>query len=217
MTMNNKDKRQQIMQAAERLFTTRRFHEVTTDQVAREAHVGKGTIYRHFKTKDDLFFETANRGFDELCDLLRRQVRPSAPFVQQLLSVCVAISEFHQKRRKLFGMMQAQDSRMIAFKGRFRERWTQNRLALIGAIAEVLRHGAAAGEIRPDVPPETLASFLLGLLRARAVDLRESPPLLRAYELVVDLFLRGAAPVEPGQLPALQSGSARERFVAPRP
>ena len=57
--MTNSDKRQQIMQAAERLFLGKRFHEVTTDEVAREAHVGKGTIYRHFKTKDELFFETA--------------------------------------------------------------------------------------------------------------------------------------------------------------
>ncbi len=77
MTSNNKDKRQQIMLAAERLFLGRPFHEVTTDQVAHEAHVGKGTIYRYFKSKDDLFFETAHRGFDELCELLHREVSPA--------------------------------------------------------------------------------------------------------------------------------------------
>ncbi len=192
--MRNKDKRRQIMQAAERLFTSRRFHEVTTDQVAREAQVGKGTIYRYFKTKDELFFETANSGFDELCELLHRQVPPTAPFVQQLLRACVAISGFHQRRRKLFGMMQAQDSRMSAFRGRLRERWAEKRRALIQAIAEILHRGAAQGQVRTDVPPETLASFLLALLRTRAIDLREAAPELQAYELVVDLFLRGAAP-----------------------
>ncbi|MCJ7544622.1 MAG: TetR/AcrR family transcriptional regulator [Phycisphaerae bacterium] len=196
--MTNRDKRHQIMQAAERLFTSRRFHEVTTDQVAREAHVGKGTIYRHFKSKDDLFFETANSGFDELCGRLRREVPPSAPFIQQLLSACLAISGFHLKRQKLFGMMQAQDSRMAAFRGRLRERWAQKRQALIQAIAEILRRGAAQGQIRSDVPPEVLASFLLALLRTRAIDLREAPPELQAYELVVDLFLHGAGPGAPG-------------------
>lgn len=188
------------MQAAERLFTSRRFHEVTTDQVAREAHVGKGTIYRHFKTKDELFFETTNSGFDDLCERLRREVPPSAPFMQQLLSACVAISGFHLKRRKLFGMMQAQDSRMAAFRGRLRERWAEKRQALIQAIAEILRRGAAQGQIRPDVPPEVLASFLLALLRTRAIDLREAPPELQGYELVVELFLRGAGPVTAGGL-----------------
>jgi TetR/AcrR family fatty acid metabolism transcriptional regulator len=192
--MHNKDKRRQIMQAAERLFTSRRFHEVTTDQVAHEAHVGKGTIYRHFKTKDELFFETANSGFDELCDVLRRQVLPGAPFAQQLLSACVAISEFHQKRRKLFGMMQAQDSRMAVFKGRLRERWAEKRQALVGAIADILRRGTAQDCVRTDVPLEVLAAFLLGLLRTRAIDLRDASPDLRAYELVVELFLHGARP-----------------------
>jgi AcrR family transcriptional regulator len=192
------------MMAAERLFLGRPFHMVTTDQVAHEAHVGKGTIYRYFKSKDDLFFETAHRGFDELCDLLRREVSPSAPFAQQLLSVCVAISGFFQKRRKLFGMMQAQDNRMALLKGRLREKWMEKRRALIQAIAEILRQGARQGQIRTDLPPEVLAGFLLGALRTREIDLRELPAELRRYELVVDLFLRGAGPVQSGQdLPAM--------------
>ncbi|RPI59812.1 MAG: TetR/AcrR family transcriptional regulator, partial [Planctomycetaceae bacterium] len=65
------DKRLQIMQAAEKLFTSRRFHEVTTDDIAKSAHVGKGTIYNYFKDKDDMFFQMATNGFDELCDLLQ--------------------------------------------------------------------------------------------------------------------------------------------------
>jgi AcrR family transcriptional regulator len=190
--MDNNRKRRQIMQAAERLFTNRRFHEVTTDQVAREARVGKGTIYRYFKTKDELFLETVNSGFDELCALLGRQVSAGAPFAQQLVSACVAISGFHQKRRKLCGMMQTQDSRMAVFKGRLHERWQEKRQALIGVIADILRCGSAQGQIRTDVQPEILANFLLALLRARAVDLPGVAPALRTYELVVELFLRGA-------------------------
>jgi AcrR family transcriptional regulator len=189
------------MQAAERLFLGRRFHEVTTDAVAREAHVGKGTIYRHFKTKDELFFETAHNGFDELCDLIRRQVPPTAPFAQQVLSTCVAISGFFQKRRKLFGMMQAQDNRMSALKGRLREKWLQKRQTLIQAIAEILSRGARQGHIRTDVPPEVLASFLLGALRTRESDLREASQESRRYELVVELFLRGASTGENSLLP----------------
>lgn len=199
--MANRDKRQQIMEVAERLFTSRRFHEVTTDQVAREAHVGKGTLYRHFPTKDQLFFETANSGFDELCDRLRREVPPTAPFPQQLLKACVAISGFHQKRKKLFGMMQAQDGRMAAFRGQLRQRWVEKRQALLEAIAEIMRRGAGQGDVRGDLPPEVLAGVLLSLLRTRAMELRDSPPRLRDYELVVDLFLHGAGAAAARGLP----------------
>ena len=53
------DKRIAIMRAAERLFHNRRFHEVTLEEVAEAAQVGKGTIYRYFADKDDLFFQVA--------------------------------------------------------------------------------------------------------------------------------------------------------------
>ena len=38
--MARRDRRQEIMQAAEDLFVTSRFHEITTDQVAQAAGVG---------------------------------------------------------------------------------------------------------------------------------------------------------------------------------
>ena len=43
--MAGKDKRAQILDAAEKLFKNKRYHEMTLDLVAKEAKVGKGTIY----------------------------------------------------------------------------------------------------------------------------------------------------------------------------
>jgi AcrR family transcriptional regulator len=51
------DKREKILQVAEKMFATRRFHEVTLDEIAALAHIGKGTIYLYFKSKDDLLFQ----------------------------------------------------------------------------------------------------------------------------------------------------------------
>ncbi|MCD6496685.1 MAG: TetR/AcrR family transcriptional regulator [Deltaproteobacteria bacterium] len=50
--MKQRDKKQEIMNAVEHLFRNRRFHEVTLDEVAKEAQVGKGTIYRFFSDND---------------------------------------------------------------------------------------------------------------------------------------------------------------------
>ena len=69
---DRQSKRDQIMKAAEHLFTNRRFHEITLDQVARAAGVGKGTIYLHFADKDDLFFQVATSGFTQLCEIIER-------------------------------------------------------------------------------------------------------------------------------------------------
>jgi AcrR family transcriptional regulator len=190
--MPSPDKRQLIMRAAEQLFTSGRIHEITLDEVTRVAKVGKGTIYQYFKDKDDLFFQVAISGFDELCELAQRKTPEKAPFARQLLDTCEAISCFFEKRRKMFDMMQAEDARMALYRGKIRARWLEHRKKLVSAVAAIMRNGACEGILRSDVEPEVLASYFLGMLRTRARDLRESPEETRGYELLIDLFCNGA-------------------------
>lgn len=48
-------KRDEILEAAVRLFSTYGYHKTTMDQIAKEAEVAKGTLYWHFSSKKDLF------------------------------------------------------------------------------------------------------------------------------------------------------------------
>jgi len=189
------NKREQIMKAAEKLFTNRRFHEITLDEVAGAAGVGKGTIYRYFEDKDDLFFQVATSGFDELCRILQAPASGKAPFEDQLLGVCRRISDFFRKRRQLLRMMQTEEVRMYWRRGQAKERWLARRRELVDAVGKVLAVGVREGAVRPDLDCDVLAAFLLGMLRTRArgVETDEPPP----HEFVVDLFLQGAAPRPP--------------------
>jgi TetR/AcrR family fatty acid metabolism transcriptional regulator len=190
--MPRRDRRLAIMQAAEKLFTSRRYHELTTDDIARAARVGKGTIYRYFEDKDDLFFQVAVSGFEELCELLRSRVPGDAPFRDQLLGACAEIPKFYRRRAQLLRMMQAEEGRMPWRQDKIRQRWAARRETLTAAVADILRKGVAEGEIRADVPCEVLATFLLGMLRTRGRNLADAPPAARSDELLVDLFWRGA-------------------------
>src|SRR5690349_17863614 len=116
-------KRAAIMEAAEKLFRNRRIHEITLDEVAQKAGVGKGTIYRYFPDKDDLFFQVATSGFDELCELVQRKVNLNDSHRNQLLGVCMAISHYFEARLEMFMVIQAQDVRMTTCKESLRERW----------------------------------------------------------------------------------------------
>ncbi|MHC4660777.1 MAG: TetR/AcrR family transcriptional regulator [Planctomycetota bacterium] len=186
------EKRRQIMSAAEKLFTGRRVHEITLDEVARAAKVGKGTIYRYFKDKDDLFFQVVTSGFDELCELLNERVPGNAPFRKQLLSACRKVTDFFAKRRQLFRMMQAEDGRMHWVKGKMHKSWAQRHRKLRNAMAGIVEKGVAEGEIRGDIPAEVLATFLLGMLRTRAHMMKDMPDKQRRHEVLVDLFCCGA-------------------------
>ena len=55
------DRRQQILEAAVRLWTQQGFEATTVERVAQEAGLAKGTIYLYFPTKDALFAAAAER------------------------------------------------------------------------------------------------------------------------------------------------------------
>jgi len=196
------------MRAAEGLFTSRRFHEITLDDVAREAGVGKGTIYRYFTNKDDLFFQTAMNGFDELCDLLESAAPGDGPFAKQLLSACKQIGTFFRKRRPLFRMMQNEESRMHWCRGELRRQWTSHRKRMASAVANIIRRGIEKGAVREDIPAEFLAGILLGMLRTHARNLAETLGESGSLQIVVDLFLQGAGAVS-------RRRSATRRHLAP--
>ena len=51
-----------IIDAAIQLFAERPFHEVRMEDIAARAKVAKGTLYLHYKDKEDLFAGIMNDG-----------------------------------------------------------------------------------------------------------------------------------------------------------
>lgn len=177
---------------AEKLFTSRRYHEITLDDVVQEAHVGKGTIYRYFHDKDDLFFEAATQGFDDLCELVTHGSGQDGDFAGQLLGMCGRVIEFFQRRRQWLRVMQSEEARVHWCGREVQDRWAERRKKLVSAVAAILTRGVEEGLIRTDVPAEALANFLLGMLRTRARYLTDMPEEAHSLELVVRLFCDGA-------------------------
>ncbi|HEX4992209.1 MAG TPA: helix-turn-helix domain-containing protein [Rubrobacteraceae bacterium] len=54
-------RREQIVEAATRVFAEKGFRRATTREVAREAGVSEGTIYNYFEAKDDLLMAILHR------------------------------------------------------------------------------------------------------------------------------------------------------------
>jgi AcrR family transcriptional regulator len=186
------DKKQRIMQAAEALFRTRQFHEIPLDEIAKQADVGKGTIYLHFTDKDDLFFQTAVAGFDELCELVAKSPFDGASFPPGLLQTCERISGFFRQRRPLFRIIQSEGDRALGRGGSLRQRWLKRRKQLTAAIAVIITRGVASGHLRKDIPAPVLAEYLLGMLRTRSLDMDDTPESQRTLAALSDLFLQGA-------------------------
>jgi AcrR family transcriptional regulator len=189
----NPDKKQRIMQATERLFRTHRVDEITLDEVARQADVGKGTIYLYFSDKEDLIFQAAVAGFDEMCQLIRRSAAGGGAFRERLLRTCDDIVAYFQARRPLFRIILSEGERATeSGKAGLRLRWRERRKPMTEAVAEIIAQGMTSGEVRADIPADILAEYLLGMLRTRSWELEGRPESQRSHATVVDLFLNGA-------------------------
>jgi AcrR family transcriptional regulator len=60
-TIDGTDKRDRILDAAQKLFVRYGVKRTSIDDVAREAGIAKGTVYLSFKSKAELFAAIANR------------------------------------------------------------------------------------------------------------------------------------------------------------
>jgi len=187
------DKKQRIMQAAEQVFRTRRVHEATLDEIARQADVGKGTIYLYFTDKEDLVFQAAVSGYDEMCAVLGQNATRSGSFRERLLTACADIVAFFKARRPLFRIILSEGERDMEGGGPgLRQRWRERRRTMTEAVAAIIAQGVSSGEVRADMPPEILSEYLLGMLRTRSWELEGWPEEQRTPVAVVDLFLNGA-------------------------
>jgi AcrR family transcriptional regulator len=186
------DKRLRIMQAAEKLFSTRQFHEISLEEVARVADVGKGTIYLYFSDKEDLFYQTAVSGYDDMCKILQNSAIERLSFRDILLRTCVTISDFFRRRRPLFRVILSERARALESGGGLGQRWVKHRKSMREAVAAIIARGIESGEVQSGLPPEVLAEYLLGMIRTRAWELEDQPDAVRTDASIVELFIHGA-------------------------
>ncbi|MCC5829430.1 MAG: TetR/AcrR family transcriptional regulator [Phycisphaeraceae bacterium] len=187
------DTKVRILASATELLARRPLHDVTLDQVAQAAGVGKGTIYLHFDDKDDLLFQTFTQGFDDLCEQVGAIARSGVACGQALEEVCRQVSGHFRRRRRLLAMTGAEDASMRWQAPKMQSRWRMMRKQLVDAVAQVLSRGMGQGEIRDDLPAEVLANILLGMIRSWHRDLDPDTPIRKNLAALVDVFRRGAA------------------------
>src|SRR5688572_33487668 len=62
----------EIIAAADRLLARYGYRRMTVDDIAREADIGKGTIYLHFPSKEAVILSVINRHIESTLEALRK-------------------------------------------------------------------------------------------------------------------------------------------------
>jgi AcrR family transcriptional regulator len=94
--------RARVLQAALAEFSEKGFHISTIDSIAERAGIAKGTVYRHFKTKEDLFNALKEETIAEFVQLAREEVNANDDILAVLDRVITMYLEFFEKNSALF-------------------------------------------------------------------------------------------------------------------
>lgn len=90
-------RRNDIIDVAEKLFFKKGFDGVSMDDIARELELSKPTIYLYFRDKESLYFAVALRGIRLLHTMYREALEKGENSYEKLGAMAYAYSEFSNK------------------------------------------------------------------------------------------------------------------------
>lgn len=197
------EKQRSIMRASIKLFATKGFHASSTAEIAKEAGVAEGTIFRHYKSKKDIL----------LAVVAPVLVKFAAPFIlrdireifnrEAELSVAQIVTELYRNRLELIEANE-KHVRILLQEAFFHD---EIREALLSTVFretrtladQLINSRIEAGELRP-LPSEAvfraILSSLIGLVLFKHVTDRDGFAKRTEEEqiaITVDILLHGIA------------------------
>jgi AcrR family transcriptional regulator len=185
------DKAEQIRKTAEKLFASGRYHEVTLDDVCKKAGVGKGTVYRYFKDKEDLFWQVIASGQDELAASVEAVAREETDPGAGLRKAVGRVAEFFRERHNLFRLVWSEQLRDSHRRQTVHRRWGTRDQKVISVVASFIAKGIEQGDYETDLNAAAAARLLLGMVRTALRHRGMMPEGACPTESVISLFERG--------------------------
>jgi AcrR family transcriptional regulator len=175
-----------IIDATLALLVDEGFDRLSMDAVAARAGVGKATIYRRWPSKEALVIDAVARRSDPL------PVLPDGSARDRLVALLDGIAT---KSRtgvgRLLPCMVGASATNPTLAQHYREQIIGPRRA---RVAEILRQGIRAGELRRGLDVDLAIDAVVGPLIYRLVFAGDRPVTRRECARLVDLALRGLAP-----------------------
>ncbi len=184
------ERRLQILRAACELFAERGVRGATVRDIGERAGVLSGSLYHHFRTKQEIVHELM-RGYGEALLLRYRNAEARGGSARDKLAhlfhACLRANLEHASEMKVLIRELDDTFRQAEFV------YVHDTLAEIEALfAKVIVQGISAGEIRSDVDPHFVYRMMMDVMGA--VPRWFDPARHRADQIVegwLDVFLRG--------------------------
>ena len=144
----SEERKDQIMNAAEEVFSQKGLSDARMDDIAEETGLSKGTLYLYYKSKDDLIIAILDRIF-------QREFKAFETFYLASMSATEAIWGFTEKTSKDIKMMMRLLPITYEFMGlAFRNKFVQKAFKAyfnryMDILIPIIQHGVDTSEFRP--------------------------------------------------------------------
>ncbi|WP_059051225.1 TetR/AcrR family transcriptional regulator [Paenibacillus senegalimassiliensis] len=160
------DRRQLVVEAAEKSFALFGYKATTMDHVAKIANVAKGTIYTFFTNKEELFDEILRSVIMDMRQVIEQEFDSSKPFAENLHHSMDVLLSFRSEHELLIKL--SQEVRDFGTP-KAREGLQQIELAILEYLERKIAKFIELGEIRP-FDPKLLAYVVFKLYIGLASD-----------------------------------------------
>lgn len=174
--------RERILEVAKQAFT-RSGVDISLDDVARQAGIGAGTLYRHFPTRDALLEAVYRSGVEKLAAAEREFAAAMLPVeaLRAWMRLFVDYMAAKQIIAPALNTIVGGPSKLFEATG----------VQIKGAINALVERAIKSGDIRPDLDPLDLLRALVGVSNVAS-----SPDWEQSAKRLVDILILGSKPTK---------------------
>ena|SRR5437868_1859843 len=183
-------KRQSIQDAVIRLICREGLKSVTMERVARETGIAKGTVYLHYRDKQELLESVKESALAPMMTAVDAVFRGSGAPAEKLRACAARYFAYFDEHRDLFRVL-IYEREVIRVQG---SRYQSDRYRhLVQEAARIISEGVRAGAFRQVDAHNVAAMFIESMFALMNQRLRsEKPaPLEEDASLIGDLFIHG--------------------------
>jgi TetR/AcrR family fatty acid metabolism transcriptional regulator len=194
LTDRSIERRQEILNAAVRVFARKGFHTCRVGDIAEEAGVAHGLLYHYFTSKDEVLETIFREAWADLLAAMRAVEETGEPAPEQLRKVCAILLRTWRHSPDLVTVL----VREIARSGELQNR-IEDLHGVFRVIERIVARGQADGAFRAGVNPKLTATIVYGALEEILTSwvLGQLPDgdaeIARAERDVVDVVVGGLA------------------------
>jgi len=191
--------REEILSAAEKVFAAKGFFPTTMSDIARKAEFGTGTLYKYFKSKEELYFTLLDEKVEEINRLVNAELSKKTSAIDRIRKALELQFEFNERNRDFFRIYISERNRFEwTVKDELGKGLHEKMVAYIHILAEVMRQGIEEAEFK-SMNPIDLAHALVGIVNSFVFEWlisREHYRLVSKLDTVLEIFLGGVQRTE---------------------